>query len=49
MVIKTSSNDAKAKFRLALRNKHVLEKLDSNIDDPNHNYDILKKLLKRDS
>ena len=46
ITIRTSSDDAKAKFRLAFRNKHVLEKLDPNIDDPNHNYDILEKSLK---
>ena len=46
ITIRTSSDNSKEKCHLTFRNNHVLEKLNPNIDNPNHNYDILEKSLK---
>ena len=43
--IATNSDKAKTKFCLTFPNKQVLEKLDNNNDDPNHNYQILEESL----
>ena len=43
IIIATNSDKAKTKFCLTFQNKQVLEKLDNNNDDPNHNYQILEE------
>ena len=45
ITIATNSDKAKPKFCLTFQNKQVLEKLNNNNDDPNHNYQILKESL----
>ena len=45
ITIATNSDKAKTKFCLTFQNKQVLEKLDNNNDDPNHNYQILEESL----
>ena len=43
VTIQTKSDEARAMFRSTFKkNKHVLNKLDAESTDPNHNYDILK-------
>ena len=45
ITIATNSDKAKTKFCLTFQNKQVLEKLDNNNDDPNHNHQILEESL----
>ena len=45
ITIATNSYKAKTKFRQTFQSKQVLEKLDNNNDDPNHNYQILEESL----
>ena len=45
ITIATNSDKAKTKFGLTFQNKQVLEKLDNNNDDPNHNYQTLEESL----
>ena len=45
ITIATNSDKAKTKFCLTFQNKQVLEKLDNNNDNPNHNYQILEESL----
>ena len=45
ITIATNSDKAKTKFCLTFQNKQILEKLDNNNDDLNHNYQILEESL----
>ena len=46
ITIQTKSDEAKATFHSTLKNKHVLNKLDGESTDPNHNYKILDVALR---
>ena len=46
ITIQTKSDEAKATFRSTFKNKHVLNKLDAESTDPNHNYEILEVALR---
>ena len=46
ITIQTKSDEAKAMFRSTFKNKHVLNKLDAESTDPNHNYEILEVALR---
>ena len=47
ITIRTNSEQSKAAFCLSFRNQQVLQKLDADTVDPNSNYAILEKSLKK--
>ena len=46
ITIQTNSDEAKATFRSTFKNKHVLNKLDAESTDPDHNYEIFEVALR---